>query len=166
MVIFPKGARPCALLRRIPARGGVHLRRNSSPLLSVRAYIRRCCGSVIFLYSFCGIPPHWSLRFLPVLTGRKRSKGRNSRPRFRPKISPRRLPPRNSLPAVAQTSAPASRRPVKILPCGPASNGMGGELNRRSPSCTDGADFITNSYRYSCTMQTHIRRCRGSFILL
>ena len=131
---------------------------------TVRAHIRRCCGSVIFLYSFCGIPPHWSLHFLPVLTGRKRSKGRNSRPRFRPKISPRRLPPRNSLPAVAQTSAPASRRPVKILPCGPASNGMGGELNRRSPSCTDGADFITNSYRYSCTMRTHIRRCRGSCI--
>ena len=135
----------------------------STPL-SERAHILRCHGSVIFLYSFCGIPPHWSLHFLPVLTGRKRSKGRNSRPRFRPKISPRRLPPRNSLPAVAQTSAPASRRPVKILPCGPASNGMGGELNRRSPSCTDGANFITNSYRYSCTMRTHIRRCRGSCI--
>ena len=130
----------------------------------MQAHIRCCRGSFIFLFFFYSILPHWSLHFLPVLTGRKRSKGRNSRPRFRPKISPRRLPPRNSLPAVAQTSAPASRRPVKILPCGPASNGMGGELNRRSPSCTDGADFITNSYRYSCTMRTHIRRCRGSCI--
>ena len=98
--------------------------------LSVRAYIRRCRWSCIFLFSFCSSELHLSLHFLPVLTGRKRSKGRNSRPRFRPKIFPRRLPPRNSLPAVAQTSAPASRRPVKILPCGPASNGMGGELHQ------------------------------------
>ena len=96
--------------------------------LSVRVHILRCRGCFIFLFFFYGILPHWRLRFLPVLTGRKRSRGRNSRPRFRPKISPRRLPPRNSLPAIAQTSAPASRRPVKILPCGPVGSGMGGEL--------------------------------------
>ena len=75
--------------------------------LSVRVHILRCRGCFIFLFFFYGILPHWRLHFLPVLTGRKRNKGRNSRPRFRPKISPRRLPPRNSLPAVAQTSAPA-----------------------------------------------------------
>ena len=79
----------------------------SRPKLPVRVHILRYRGCFIFLFFFYGILPHWRLHFLPVLTGRKRSKGRNSRPRFRPKISPRRLPPRNSLPAVAQTSAPA-----------------------------------------------------------
>ena len=96
--------------------------------LSARAHALRCRESFIFLYAFCDILPHWSLHFLPVLTGRKRSKGRNSRPRPRPEKTAGHYPPRNSLPAVAQTSAPASRQPVKILPCGPVSNGMGREL--------------------------------------
>ena len=136
-------ARKKSMKRFLRRQGGTHLRRSrcipaqcghrlmlSCRKLSVRAYIRRCRWSCIFLFSFCSSELHLSLHFLPVLTGRKRSKGRNSRPRFRPKIFPRRLPPRNSLPAVAQTSAPASRRPVKFFPCGPVSNGMGGELHQ------------------------------------
>ena len=118
-----------------PFAGGAHFINGSyrGPRTE-RAHILRYRKCFIFLFSFYGILPHWRLHFLPVLTGRKRSKGRNSRPRFQPKIPPRRLPPRNSLPAVAQTGAPASRRPMKILPCGPVSNGMVGELYQRFPA--------------------------------
>ena len=63
-----------------------------------------------------------------------------SRPRFRPKISPRRLPPRNSLPAVAQTSAPASRRPVKIFPAGRSPTEWAGSCTSIERKYADGAD--------------------------
>ena len=108
--------------------------------LSVRVHILRCRGCFIFLFFFYGILPHWRLHFLPVLTGKKRNKGRNSRPRFRPKISPRRLPPRNSLPAVAQTSAPASRRPVKIFPAGRSPTEWAGSCTSIERKYADGAD--------------------------
>ena len=166
--------------RCIPAPGG---RRPmlSSPPLSVRAHILRCRGCFIFLFFFYGILPHWRLHFLPVLTGRKRNKGRNSRPRFRPKISPRRLPPRNSLPAVAQTSAPASRRPVKIFPAaGRERNGRGAVpvLNESTQTVrtrhAEPALALIEQRRshLRCfpssplSVRAHILLCRGSFIFL
>ena len=42
--------------------------------LSARAHALRCRESFIFLFFFCSSELHWSLHFLPVLTGRKRSK--------------------------------------------------------------------------------------------
>ena len=60
--------------------------------LSVRATHFAAAGVSFFYDSFCSFELHLSLHFLPVLTGRKRSKGRNSRPRPRPEKSDRSLP--------------------------------------------------------------------------
>ena len=60
--------------------------------LSVQATHFAAAGVSFFYDSFCSFELHLSLHFLPVLTGRKRSKGRNSRPRPRPEKSDRSLP--------------------------------------------------------------------------